>query len=82
MPVFFSLCLIQLNMLYLYYLGEVRPNDSKTSFVQEISNEVLLQVISYQILITCCRIYYKEFTDDSQEAIENKETILFDKKVG
>ena len=82
MPVFFSMGLIQLNMLYLYYLGAVRPNDSMTSFVQEISNEVLLQVISYHILITCYRIYYKEMTDDSNEATENKETILFDKKVG
>ena len=82
MPVFFSMGLIQLNMMYLYYLGAVQPNDSKTSFVQEISNEVLLQVISYHILITCYRIYYKEFTDDSNEAAENKDTILFDKKVG
>ena len=48
----------------------------------EMTNEILLQVISYQILITGFRNSFKIFTVDSQEAIENKLTIQFDKRLG
>ena len=48
----------------------------------EITNEVLLQILSYHILVSSYRNFYKKWTNDSEEAIENEKTILFDKKVG
>ena len=69
-------------MTYLCYLVTVKPNNTIGSLAMEITNEILLQLISYHILVTCYRNFYKRWRDDSEEAIENKKTIFFDFKVG
>ena len=50
--------------------------------MMEITNEGLLQILSYHILVSSYRNLYKKWTNDSEEAIENEETLGFDKTVG
>ena len=82
LSVLFSVGLVQLNMLYLYYIVIVRPNDSRNSLKMEMMNEIILQIISYHILFTGCRNFYKTKIDGFLEAVENEKTLLFDQRLG
>ena len=69
-------------MIFLYYLYTTRPHDTRSSLVVELSNEVMLQIISYHVLFTGFRYDFKRWVVDYDQAIENEDTLNFDVKLG
>ena len=74
--------MLQLNILYLCYILWVKPLDSHSAALQEAVNEILLQMITYCVLLTSWRNFFKSWGSDFDESLENEMTIQFDKWLG
>ena len=81
-PVLFSFALILLNMAFILYIITTRPHDTQISLLVELSNEIMLQIISYHLLCTGFRNSFRKWIDGSEKAVENEETLKFDERLG
>ena len=80
-PVILSGLILFLNLVYLGYFFVAHPNNTPQMKYSEFGNEVLLQIVSYHLLLSAFRHNYKSESgvNDSMETVAS---LMYDNVLG
>jgi len=77
-----AISILTLNLIYLAYFFVASPHDRPEGEYCEAGNEMLLQLISYHLLLSSFRNMYKSDSTDEEESKETVESLRFDNVLG
>jgi len=77
-----AISILALNLVYMAYFFVATPHDRPEGKYSEAGNELLLQLISYHLLLSAYRNMYKSDSTDEEESKETVESLRFDNLLG
>ena len=77
-----AISILALNLVYLAYFFVATPHDRPEGKYSEAGNELLLQLISYHLLLSAFRNMYKSDSSGEEDSKETVESLTFDSVLG